>query len=25
LHQQLAWFQHTSSAVGFTASVVNLA
>jgi uroporphyrin-III C-methyltransferase/precorrin-2 dehydrogenase/sirohydrochlorin ferrochelatase len=25
LHQQLAWFQHTSSAEGFNASVVNLA
>ena len=25
LHHQLAWFQHTSSAEGFNASVVNLA
>ena len=25
LHQQLAWFQHTSSAEGFNSSVVNLA
>lgn len=25
LHQQLAWFQHTTTAEGFNASVVNLA
>ncbi|MFP7303728.1 siroheme synthase CysG [Klebsiella pasteurii] len=25
LHQQLAWYQHTSSSEAFTASVVNLA
>ncbi len=25
LHQQLAWFQHTTTAEGFNSSVVNLA
>ncbi|HGI7022888.1 TPA: uroporphyrinogen-III C-methyltransferase, partial [Klebsiella aerogenes] len=25
LHQQLAWFQHTTSSEGFNSSVVNLA